>query len=395
MHLVARKPVLVVVLTAMAVVVVFLGWTRGVDWWHARQDRPAYGSPHFPRTLHAAPESVPTVADWGPVGPVAVVYAAERVVRGLGDEVHHPWVAVSALDGEYRALAHPSLPAAARGAAVAVAPDGRRLAWASDSRVVLYDPVADRTRAVPLDGPAVVGGFSPDGSRLLVHDGRLHALAVDSGGTTPVDAPGDVPATSATRAAWTPDGSAVTFVADRRLVTARVGHGDPVSRPTTLPPTATLVWRPDGEELVTLDSSGGRLQAWPATGDGGVAARPRTLRPRIYSDLLLGFTDEEHLAVVGLVLGTGTLPYLFDVPVDGGRARQVGTLPEVGNWAGPQTLAYAADALAAGPADRPRPPQAWSDRAKLTTTVLAGFFLAGMYLTRRARRRRRRRLRRT
>ena len=56
------------------------------------------------------------------------------------------------------------------------------------------------------------------------------------------------------------------------------------------------------------------------------------------------------------------------------------------DWVDSATMALAAEALANGsvPYDEPRWP--WSDRAKLTPSALAMFFLLGLYLTRRPRR---------
>ncbi len=160
----------------------YLALTEGMQALRGSDVVRATGPGNVPEFIYEAPNTVPTTADYGPVGPVAVVFAGTEVLTGLTGRLENPWVAVSSQTGAYRALSVPHSPEPSRDA-IAVSPDGRMLAWGYDDGVVLYDPVEDQPVELEgvVDGSPLVGPFSPDGSRLLVYDGALHVLDVGDG----------------------------------------------------------------------------------------------------------------------------------------------------------------------------------------------------------------------
>jgi len=383
-----RRVALPVLVAVLVVVAGFLALTRGADLLAAAEDRPMRGEPRLPASVRVAPETLPTTADHGPLGPVSLVFAAVSVESGLTGHLTNPWVAVSSLDGTYRAISRTDLPSAARGTAVSVAPDGRRLAWADGDSVVLYDPVRDRARRQQLDGLVTVGAFSPDGRRLLLHDGVLRSLDVRSGETTRLVR--DASASVAPRAAFSPEGDAVTWVEGGRLRTARLDGSTVREQRFALPQTTTLAWSPSGRELASLGSAGGRLQVWRSAG-GRVRTQGRVSQPRgVYVERLVGFTGEHELMLVGLTTATGTLPQLFSLDLRSGATSAVTALPSQGeNWVDAGTVSFAGDALANGSEEFPPPPDPWSDRGKLSMLVIVTVFLLGLWLTRKRARRRR------
>lgn len=380
-----RRTLLPVAITVAVVVVGYLTLTRGVDAWQSRADRPTQGEPRLPSRVDVPAPSVPTTGSQGPVGPVGLVFPVVSVESGLGDQIPDPWVAVSSLDGAYRAIERTDLPPASRGAAIQVSPDGRRLAWADGSTVVVYDTVRDAARSLPTEGPTTLGAFSPDGARILEYDGAMAALDVDSGRRTEL---GAVPSSSAVAgAAWAPESDQVAWVANRRLVTASGDGSGSAGQPTRLPQSSTLAWSPDGDRLVVLTSDGGTLSMWDRTGQRFTAAG-RVDAGELYVERLLGFADDDRLAVVGLTSATGALSRAFTLSLDGGRTAQLTVLPDQGeNWVSSAAVGFAADAVRGGSADYPGAPQQWSDRSVLSALVLGAFCVLGFYFTRLRRRR--------
>jgi hypothetical protein len=355
---------------------------------------PASGPGGVPEQVYNAPDTVPTTDDFGPVGPVSMVYAGTDVLTGLGGELTDPWIAISSRTGDYRALDVPHRPEAAAGA-MSVSPDGRTLAWGWPQGVVLYDAVEDTTREVTgaVSTDPLVGPFSPDGSMLVVHDGALRVLDVTTGEVL-ASAEG-VSAESAHNAAWTPDGSAVSYVADNRLVRFdwQQQRQTSVELPMRLSSETQLAWQPAGERLAAMHDVGGVnvVDMLDVAADGGLQ-RSGTLRPSQRSvQRLLGFTSDTHLTVVGLGLETGALEQVYRLSAVDSTATPVMRLAGPGtNWWGSETVSFAAEPLAAGSADFEEPRWPWSIGAKLVVSALVVVFVVGLYLTRGLPRRRRR-----
>ena len=76
------------------------------------------GAAALPSAVENAPPSLGTTEQYGPLGEVSMVYAGTDVEAGLLSEVEHPWLAVGARSGDYRAISAPaSRPRARRGRA--------------------------------------------------------------------------------------------------------------------------------------------------------------------------------------------------------------------------------------------------------------------------------------
>lgn len=116
----------------------------------------------------------------------------------------------------------------------------------------------------------------------------------------------------------------------------------------------------------------------------GSLSEPTRLRPDGYAQQdLVGFSGDRHVAVLALRSETGPSDFVYDLPLDGGPPTMLTQLPARGhNWHGAQHLELAPAALAGGSQAFPEPSWPWSDRSKLTFSVLAAVFVLGLYLTR-------------
>lgn len=339
---------------------------------------------HLPTFVHDPPRTVQKTDDYGPPGPVSVVFADDEVESGMTGTLPRPWIAVSSLTGDYRALVAPHLPAPDPDA-MAVAPDGRVLAWAHREGLVLYDTVGGSSDDVPLDlgTPPTVGRFSPDGRLLTAYGGgALHVVDVEAGTVV-----GELPLAdrSAAQAVWTPDGTALTYVARGRLLT-HPWRGGPVEHaPTGIAERAVLDWSPSGEQVAATRTTptGNRVQLFDVRADGTL--RPAgTLKRESYSmQQMLGFSSETTVSVIGLGLGTGPLPQLYRMSTESPIATDVTQLPAADRVL--TTLEVAAEPLHNGSAPFPEPDWPISDLAKLVISIAVAVFVAGLALTRRPR----------
>ena len=343
---------------------------------------------YLPRFLHDPPETVKTTADYGPPGPVSVVFAGDVVVSGLVGELAHPWIAVSGLTGDYRALVAPHLPPAEAGA-VAVSADGRSLAWGYADGVVVYDAVHDSSRELPLDVDAdvQVGEFSPDGRLLTAYgDGVLRVVEVASGevlGELPLDD------RAAGQAVWTPDGAGLTYVARGRLVTRPWQGGPAVHAPIGVADGAVLDWHPSGERVAATQTrtTGSRVLLFDVRDDGGLEPAGTLSRDSYSQQRMLGFSSGTTVSAIGLGLGTGPLPQLYRMSTESPIATGVAQLPPEDRVVA--TLEVADEPLQNGSSSFAEPDWPISDLAKLVLSIVAGVFVAGLALTRSPRTRRR------
>lgn len=342
-----------------------------------------------PSFVYAPPDTVPTTEDYGPVGPVALVFAGTEVRTGLTGKMEHPWIAVSSLTGDYRALSAPHRPPAARDA-VSVAPDGRLLAWGYAKGVVFYDPVRDTVgEARGIGADPAVGPFSPDSRYLLLRDGGLRVLDVGSGEV--VATLEGVDAAAAKQAVWTPDGTALTYVQDGRLVVRSWDSGEQTAVPTTITPQETLAWQTSGEQLAAMRESHGvrSVDVYDVAQDGRLR-KAWNVGPDGYAQQrLLGFTSENRVTVTALSMQSGPLPLVYTMStVDTTQPSQLMQLNGGGvNWS---TLSVAAEPLAEGSTDFKEPAWPASDLTKLAASALVALFFLALYLTRPPRRRGRR-----
>lgn len=372
------------VVALLGTLLLYVGTTAGLAAWHRHDTRvPANSRGYLPTVIENAPASVPTTDTHGPSGPVAVVWAGTDVERGLTGSVSRPWLAVSAVDGGYRALSAPGLPEAADGA-VRVSPDGGHLAWAADGEVHVHDTLDGGTRVHEVDGASGVGPFSPDGEHLLVLAGGAAVLGVADG---EVVASSEAGPDAVRGAAWRPDGSAVDLVVDDRLLTLGT-DGTSGGVATGIPPGGQLAWSPGGDRLADLRDVAGsfRLFVSELRADGSLAAARRVEVPGVSIQRLLGFSGEGTVAVDAYLLESGNVERVLDVSLARGSTTDLTTLPPPGsNWTGQGEWAVATDTLARGSYEWPTQVWPWSHRARLVASGLLMFFLFGLYVTRRPR----------
>jgi hypothetical protein len=389
----ARSLGAALVVTALAVVLMYLAATWGIAAFNQARSPSDAGVGALPIAVDNPPASVGTTDQYGPLGAVSLVFAGTDVEHGLLGDVEQPWLAVAARTGDYRAVVAPDLPSAQAGG-VAVSPSGDRLAWATGDGVRVYDPAADESRLVALDGASRVGTFSPDGSMLTVHADGLAVLEVASGEVV-AEAAGSDPDV-VRRSAWRADGSAVEYADGGDLVTVPADGSAPTTQPSPFDEAATLAWAPSGEQLVALEPGAEgvpRLQAAPLRAGGELGPARTVDTSGIALNRLLGFSGDDTVAVSAYLLESGSVERILDIPLDGGSVVDVTTLPpeDAGNWRDSATLAVSGQALRAGSTDFGNHVWPWSHRARLLACVLVGVFGLGLWLTRRRRMRRLRR----
>jgi hypothetical protein len=380
--------VAVLVIAALFVVAAYLVSTVGLQALRSSTARTPATPGTVPDLVYNAPETVPTTAEFGPVGAVSLVFAGSDVLTGLSGKLDNPWIMVSAHTGDYRALSAPHRPDP-RPDAVTVSPDGSTLAWGFQGGLVLYDPVTDDAREIT-DGVGAdpeVGAFSPDGRHLVVHDGTAKILDTETGRV--IASLSGVTAPQARQAVWTPSGVALTYGAPGGLVTHAWRSDARTTAAAPIPPTATLAWQPSGDRLGVMRHvrGVGSVDVFDV-GPNGRLTKAFVVAPDGYSlQELLGFTGDTRVSVRALTLETGPLEIVYSMStVDTAQPSQVMQLPGPGsNWVGAETLDVATEPLARGSRDFGEPQWPWSHLAKLVSCVVLAVFLAGLYLTRRPR----------
>ena len=375
--------------TVLAVVLMYVASTWGYAAWSQSRTPQEGGVGTMPLVVENAPPSVGTTGQYGPLGTVSMVFAGTDVEEGLFGQVDEPWLAVAAHTGDYRAISAPELPGPQPGA-IAINPDGDRLAWAGGDGVVVYDTTTDDSRTVAVDGVSRVGTYSPDGSLLTVYADGL-AVVDPATGDVVAEAPADDP-NVLRYAAWRADGSAVDYVSGSDLVTLPADGGDPTTQPSPVAEGAPLAWSPDGEQLIALqEAPNGNpgLVAAPA-GPGTEVGEARPVDTTGVSLLgLLGFSGDDSVAVRAYLTESGPVERILDVQLDGGSPVDVTTLPSEGeNWRSSDTLAVSDRALLSGANDFGSEVWPWSYRARLAACVIVAMFGLGLWLTRRRRTRR-------
>ena len=390
MRLSRSRLLIAVVVATLFGVASYLVATVGVRAMRSTEPTASTGPGHVPEFVYSPPETVPTTGGYGPVGPVSMVFAGTKVVTGFSHEVDNPWIAVSSQTGQYRALSAPHMPEPAP-RAIAVSPQGTRLAWGFDGGLVVYDPVNDRSRELhDVGGDPVVGAFSPDGRHLTAYDGALRVVDVARGKV--VATLDGVDRTAARQAVWTPDGTALSYVEGGQLVTRAWQADRRTQTPTSITPDASLAWQPSGKQIAAMrDVRGVRSVRVFDLDRHGRLTFSRDVAPDRYSQqVLLGFTSDTRVTVTALSLDSGPLPLVYTMStVDTTEPMEVMQLSGGIDWG---TLAVAARPLAHGSASFAEPRWPARDLAKLVGSVVVALLALGFYLTRRPRESTRRRL---
>lgn len=372
------------VVAVVGTVVIYLAATVGVAAWHRQQEGPAAaGRGYLPMVVENAPSTVPTTGEYGPPGPVALVYAGTDVSQGLRATVDPVWITISAITGDYRALTEPGLPAAGPGVMQA-SPDGTRLAWTGPEGLVVLDTITGELTRAGLDSVDAVGPFSADSRHLLVHAGGARVVDVGDGA---VVAEGDADSLAVQGAAWRPDGSAVDLVTAAGLLTMDTGGGSRTSQ-SPIPADAQLAWSPQGDRLADLRDVDGNLRLFLSglAHDGSLAEPQQVEVPGVSMQHLFGFSGDQTLAVDAYLIETGSIERVLDVSLGQGSTTDLTTLPSTGrNWVDVSTMSVATDVLVHGSFDWPARLWPWSHASRLVACALLMFFLFGLYVTRRPR----------
>ncbi len=384
-----RSLAVALAVTAVGVCAAYFLSTAGVAAWSQSQTPQRHGVPALPATIDNPPPDLGTTGEYGPVGAVSLVWPGTEVEQGLLGTVERPWIAVAARTGKYRALDAPDLPEAAAGA-IAISPEGDRLAWATGDGVRLYDANTDESRELPLEGASRIGTFSPDGAMVSVDAGGLALLDLERGDTVAQD--GDADPAVVRRAAWRADSSGVDYVVGDDLVLLPADGSDATSQPSPFEETSRLAWAPTGDRIVALqdDAEGVTgLVVAEADGDGTLGKAEPVDTSGLSVAGLLGFSGDTTVAVSAYLIESGSLERILDVSLDGGTPADLATLPSAGeNWRGSAALTASTAALTSGSTDYGAQSWPWSYRARLGGCLLVGVFGLGLWLTRRRRNRR-------
>jgi serine/threonine-protein kinase len=213
-----------------------------------------------------------------------------------------------------------SLPAPnSLGSAVAISPDGTRLAYASGSPTRLFTRRLDQSKPIELPGTqgATVPFFSPDGQWVaFVSGGRANRISVEGGAVIPIT---DV--TPVTCVSWSEDGS-IVVCASRKVVRIPPGGGPPE--------TVTEVRNGELRLLASHVLPGGRAMLFAADNPGPVdktTINVVTLADHQRKTLIQGGATPRFLSTAN---GAGHLLYvrgaaLFAVPFDLNTRTTLGT----------------------------------------------------------------------
>jgi WD40 repeat protein len=160
--------------------------------------------------------------------------------------------------------------------AVAVSPDGRRLAFGRDARtIVLADPVTGKVlRPLPHQTATLALAFTPDSEKLLVHgmDGylRLFEIGADAGGDRQIWET-SVPRAPRGSIAVSPDGRRVTAVSRNFIPVVDVETGRKLfqlTRQVDDAMFATVAFSPNSRLVLTgTGGTSGAVQVWDAKGE--------------------------------------------------------------------------------------------------------------------------------
>lgn len=376
------------VVAVVGTVVLYLGATAGLAAWQRQQQETASssGRGYLPGVIENAPPSLPTTSGYGPPGQVAVVYAGTEVDDGLTGSVDQPWITVSAITGDYRALSEPGLPEAGPGV-VQVSPDGGLIAWAGGSGLTVYDTATGDVTRHDVGRVDAVGPFAPDAAHVLVHTDRASVVDLATGD---VVAEAEADAGSVRGAAWRPDGATVDVVADAgRVVLGVDGSSETVA--TTIPTDAQLAWSPQGDRLVDLREVDGifRLLVSELRADGSLGEEQQLDLPGVSLLHLFGFSGPDSVAVDAYLSETGNVERVLDVPLGPTSPTDLVLLPPPGdNWVDGETVSVATDLLPLGSYEWESQVWPWSYTSRLAACAISMFFLFGLWVTRRPRTRR-------
>lgn len=363
----------------------FLGWTAGIDAWDRREaDRREVTAADLsiPSAVYDPPLVLDDTTHNGPTGPVALVFQGVRYRHGLVGAVDDPWIMVSAVTGDYRALNAPHLPERGDGE-VTVSPDGTMLAWGWPGGVVVYDTHSGRVRQRPteLDEQPHDLVWSPDGSRLAFYADGVHVLDAITGELTAVPQLSQRPAQELS---FGPEGDFLVVAAPDRLTTVQWDSGERRVVPADLGRVVDI--RPAGETERLALLSDERFRRTIRLAD--LAPRGRVQVDRLVAEGmavqdLIGWVGDGAVAVVALQLETGSLRAIYSISLTDGTSVELVALPGEGgtNWIDNSTLSVASALLDnVAPADEPQWP--WDPRAKLSAVSIGVVLVLGSLLLR-------------
>ncbi|HKP19675.1 MAG TPA: hypothetical protein VJT84_14460 [Gaiellaceae bacterium] len=239
----------------------------------------------------------------GEAGKIAFVFAESQIYTIDPDGTHR-----HRLTNDYLTKIYPSW-----------SPDGREIVYSAAGSgtydLFVMDADGRHKRRLTRGGPDdLLAQWSPDGTRLLVTaqkpDGTMVVDVLDATGRN------RRPLTSMTGArgiSWSPSGTTIAFMVDRRIYLMDLGTRRTRVLPLAVKPVAILEWLPDARGLVVLAASG----EIAAIGLDG-AVRTVLLEPRNFGDFSLSPDQRRVVFTAPVPAGNAEVSVLY-VADPGGR----------------------------------------------------------------------------
>jgi hypothetical protein len=359
----------------------FVGWQEGIPAFYRSRPVPAVSASEalaLPERVYNPSSYVPGTDQWGPPGPVSLVFQGRSAQDGFLGEITDPWYSVSARDGTYRRLVAPHLDEAT--GRLWLAPDGTAVAWAWPGGVATYDPMTGESTTRPVPG---VNGSTPlvwapdsqmiavgtDPVRLLRPTGALFELPLSGGA-------------GAGEPAWTADGNAVTVTRGDSIVSFTLDD----SRRTMRAPVGDLrmpEWNAAGV-LAGVHQAQTRNVLRIVDAPPPAAGRAAVVDESPEDVVIAGFwgwVDNDEVVLTGLRPETGAIEQAIWVSLASGSSDTFTQLPTgADNWVGMATVSVAGDLLREPTQPFESPTLPWSPGAKLLLCLLVAVFPTVYYL---------------
>jgi hypothetical protein len=362
----------------------FVGWQEGVPAFQRSQPVPAVSSSEtlaLPDQVYDPSPYAPATDEWGPPGPLSLVFRGRIASEGFTGEVADPWYAVSARDGGYGRLAAPHLDEAT--GRLSLSPDGTEVAWMWPGGVATYDTMTGQstTRPVPGVSASTPLVWAPDSEMLAVGTDPVRLLR--PGGAL-VELP--LRSADADAPAWTPDGRAVTLTRGDAILSFTLDESTRTVR-ASVGVLRMPEWNAGGELAgVHPERTGNVLRV---VDPGGRAGRRAGARADVVDespeDVVMsgfwGWVDDDEVVLTGLRPQTGSIEQAIWVSLTSGSSDTFTQLPTAGdNWVGLSTVSVARDLLKQPTQPFESPIQPWAPTAKLLLCLLVAVFPTVYYL---------------
>jgi hypothetical protein len=362
-------------------VTAFVAWQEGLPAYQRSQDvSPVSVSEALalPAQVYDPPPYARATDEWGPPGPVSLVFRGRSALEGFSGEAASPWYAVSARTGDYHRVVAPYLDDSVE--QLWLGPAGTKVAWSRHGAVALYDMMTGETRrhAVPGVDASTPLVWSPGSARLAVGTGPVRLVTVASGTVRTLPLAGGQESSAP---AWTVDGEWVGVASADALIAVEVATGAVRRTPAPLGAVQRPQWNAAGDLAGTREIPDPQHTvlrvahaAVPASTRGGAQVAEENPEGLVI-DRFLGWADRDHAVLTGLRPETGRIEQAMVLSLRDDTLQDYMQFPTLGdNWVGTSTVSVATDLLRAPSRDFEQPTLPWSPGAKLLLCLLLAVF---------------------